>query len=130
MNVSGKFNMFVREIGEKKIKVFETTISRKDKDGNYLDNVTVRVEFSKEFLPDEKKSYFIEGYYYPMEIITGFLSTRGYDNRDGKHVSEIVIHVTKAKTTAEPKPVKKSEKPATMADDGTIMGPDGKPLPF
>ena len=132
MNVSGKINLFVREVSEKKIKIFETSFSRKTKEGGYADSVSTRVEFSKDFLPDEKKESFKAGYYYPIEVVEGFITTRGYENKDGKRVSEISLFVQNAKTVGEPKEIKKTEKakPETVEDDSTIVGPDGKPLPF
>lgn len=133
MNVTGKALIFCKEVGkgEKKIKIFETSFSHKDKDGKYCDNVSCRVEFSKDFLPDEKKAAFKDGYAYPMEILEGFISTRGYETKEGKHKSEISIFVKNAKTTDKPRKVEKKEKPAqTSTDDGKIVGPDGEELPF
>lgn len=128
MNVSGKCNVFVREVGTKKIKIFEASFSRKDKDGNYVDNVSCRLEFGKDLLPDEKKGAFHAGYYYPMEI-EGFLTTRGWENSEGKHRSEIAIHVTNAKTCDKPQQFKVVEKKEVIEEE-TILGPDGNPLPF
>lgn len=130
MNISGKCNVFVREVGEKKIKIFETSFSHKNTDGAYIDNVSVRVDFSKDFLPDEKKAAFKVGYMYPIEILEGFITTRGYDARDGKRIKEVSLQVGRARTCGAPVEIKKPEKADDATDDGSIMGPDGEPLPF
>ena len=123
MNVTGKITIFPKEIGKDNIKIFETTISHKDDNGKYLDNVTIRVNFAKNILPDAAKTTFKVGKAYQMEV-EGFLTTRGYDTKDGKHRSEIMLQVTKAKTTAskdvQQKP-KAEEKPLVV---------DGDELPF
>ena len=123
MNVTGKITIFPKEIGENKIKIFETTISHKDENGQYLDNVTIRVNFAKNILPDASKTTFKVGKAYTMEI-EGFLTSRGYDTKDGKHRSEIMLQVTKAKTTASKDVTQKpkaEEKPLNV---------DGEELPF
>lgn len=143
MNISGKAIIFVKEVGkDNPFKIFETTFSHKTADGKYIDNVTARVEFSKDLLPEEKKAAFKAGYAYPMEI-SGFVTTRGYDDRNCNHRSEIALFVKEAKTTGKPKKIseKKAEpkaKPTKKAkeadveytDDGTIVGIDGEPLPL
>lgn len=127
MNVNGKMTLFVKEVGKDKIKIFETSISHKDKEGNYKDTVTVRVDFSKELLTDEQKGVFKVGYAYPVEI-EGFLTTRGYETKDGKHKSEVSIYVSKAKCDwANAKEVKKKE--AAPVEE-PALGEDGQPLPF
>lgn len=124
MNVKGKVTLFVKEVGKDKIKVFETCLSHKDSEGNYKDKVTLRVEFGKELLPDERKAAFKVGHAYPVEI-EGFLTTRGYDNKDGVHVSEVLIFVQKAKCDwTNAKEVKQKPK------NEELIGPDGEPLPF
>ena len=134
MNISGKTIIFVKEVGkDNQIKIFETTFAHKDANGKYLDNVTARVEFSKELLPDEKKAKFKAGYAYPMEIIEGFITTRGYDGKDGKRHSEISLMVKKAKTTGQPKKIterKPKQEELKFEEDGTIIGSDGEPLPL
>jgi len=134
MNISGKAIIFVKEVGkDNQIKIFETTFAHKDKEGHYLDNVTARVEFSKELLPDEKKAKFKAGYAYPMEIQDGFITTRGYDGKDGKRHSEISLLVKKAKTTGQPKQIaerKPQQQELEFKEDGTIVGNDGEPLPL
>lgn len=131
MNISGKAIIFVKEVGkDNQIKIFETTFAQKDKNGHYIDNVTARVEFSKELLPDEKKAKFKAGYAYPMEIVEGFITTRGYDGKDGKHHSAIALHVKKAKTTGQPKQIKAKQEELKFEEDGTIIGNDGEPLPL
>ena len=126
MNINGKINVFVREVGEKKIKIFETSFSRKDEDGNYKDNKSVRVNFSKDFLPDEKKDKMTVGYYYPIEILEGFLTTRGFDTKDGKHIIELALQIGRAKIVDTPKKVEVKQ----TTDEGAIVDDDGDLLPF
>jgi hypothetical protein len=130
MNISGKATIFVREVGkdDNKAKIFETTFSHKDKDGKYVDNVTVRVDFSKELLPDNAKKAFKPGWCYPIVIDSGFISTRGYDNKEGKRKKEISLYIVKCSCDwANAKEIKAKEaEPVKEA----LVGPDGEPLPF
>lgn len=110
MEFTGKTNVFVKEVGEKKIKIFEASISRKDKEGNYVDNYTIRLNFSPEILPDTAKAKFKVGYRYQMEI-AGFLSTRSFQNKEGKKIVEPLLFVTSAKSLDSGKEIKKAVKP-------------------
>ena len=131
MNVIGKLIVFVKEIGKDKIKIFETSFNHKDEDGNYIDSVTVQVAFSKEILSDAQKTHFKTGYAYPLEIIEGFVTTRGYENRSGFRKSELMIMIQKCKCDwAGAKEIKIKEKPAPREDSETICGDDGEPLPL
>lgn len=99
MNVSGKITFFPKEVGkDNKIVIFETTISRKDESGNYVDNYTIRVQFQKSILPDEKKTTLKPTKAYSAEI-EGFLTTRSYETKDGKRRIEPLLVVSKAKIT-------------------------------
>jgi len=122
MNITGKITIFPKEVGEDKIKIFETSIGRKDEAGNYVDNYTIRVQFAKNILPDPAKSTFKVDKAYQMEV-EGFLTSRGYNDRQGKHRTEPMIIVTKAKTTASKEVVRKAK------DDEPLVI-DGEELPF
>lgn len=122
MNVTGKITLFPKEVGEKKIKIFETSLSRKDENGNYVDNYTLRVQFSKDIMPDASKSRFNVDKAYSMEI-EGFLTTRGYDDKNGKHRTEPVLFVSKAKTTGSKDVTRKAK-----VDEPISI--NGEELPF
>ena len=129
MNINGDINVFVRQqgSGDVQFKTFEVGFNHKDqKTGIYVDNCFCRLIFAKEAMTEEQEAKFKAGYYYPMHI-EGFITTRGYTNKDGKRISEIALYVTKAKCTAAPKEYKKKEKPA---DQSTILDENGEPLPF
>lgn len=131
LDLKGKIWVFPREVGEKKVLIFETSINRKDGE-TYKDTFTLRVEFSKDILPDEKKKAFKPGFAYQMEI-EGFLSTRGYDTDGGiKHRVDPVVKVLKAKSVGEPKEVKQKPKPEPKPEapqeEPLEANPDG--LPF
>lgn len=121
MNITGKITIFPKEVGEEKNIIFETSISRKDEEGNYVDNHTIRVQFAKNILPDEKKTSFKVDKAYQVEI-EGFLTTRGYDDKNGKHITKPLIFVTKAHVTASKDVVRKS------VDEQLVV--DGEELPF
>ena len=117
MDIKDKISVFPKEIGEQKIKIFQTTICRRE-DGKYLDNYSLQVVFAKEFLSDEKKAKFEVGKVYGFEITEGFLTTRSFTDKNGKHRVEPVIFVKAAKLLDKGREVKKVEKPvAEEADD-------------
>ena len=125
MDIKGKIYVFPKEVGKNKIKIFETTISRKEGE-KYADNYTIRVQFSKELLPDEKKEAYKVGFVYGFEV-EGFLSTRGYDVDGGiKHITEPLIIVNKAKGIDQGREVK--QKPKEPASDALEANPDALPL--
>ena len=129
MNINGDINVFVRKqgSGDVQFKIFEVGFNHKDqKTGMYVDNYFCRLIFAKEAMSDEQEAKFKDGYYYPMHI-EGFITTRGYTNKDDKRLSEIALYVTKARCTAAPKEYKKKEKPV---DQSTILDENGEPLPF
>lgn len=117
MNITGKITLFPKEVGEKKTIIFETSICRKDDDGNYVDNHTIRVQFAKNILPDEKKTSFKTTKAYIVDI-EGFLTTRGYDDKNGKHRTEPLIYVTKAKVTDSKNVVRKAKEESNLIVDG------------
>lgn len=110
MDIKGKTTMFVREVGtgEKKTKIFETSLSRKDKDGNYVDKYTIQLDFKKDLLTEAQKAGLKNNWAYPVEI-EGFLSTHSYVNKDGKTIVEPVIKVTNARALDKGKEIKKPE---------------------
>ena len=121
MNITGKITIFPKEVGEDKAIIFETSISRKDQEGNYVDNHTLRVQFAKDILPDAKKTSFKTDKAYQVEI-EGFLTTRGYDDKSGKHITKPLIYVTKAHVVGSKNVQRKS------TDELLVV--DGEELPF
>lgn len=111
MDIKGKITVFPKEVGKDKIKIFETSINRKDKDGNYKDGYTLRVVFSEDVLSGDNRNKMKAGNYYGFEV-EGFLTTRGYEDKNGNHRTEPVIFVNKGKLTEKGKPVKKTERKA------------------
>ena len=107
MNVNGPIWVFPKEVGKDKIKIFETSINRKE-EGGYVDTLTLRVNFSKSLMNDEQKKTFSTEKAYKIEI-EGFLTTRSYDDKNGNRRIEPVIQVTKAKML-EKKEVQRKEK--------------------
>lgn len=117
MDVTGKILLFPKMVGKKdKIQIFETTIARKTQEGYYVDNYTIRVQFTKELLSYEKAKKFKEGNVYSIEI-EGFLSTRSYDTKDGVHRVEPLLIVTKAKLLDAGREIKK---PSEAIEDDAL----------
>ena len=117
MDISGKINVFPREVGQDKIKIFETSISHKDEEGNYVDSYTLRLNFPKEALTDEQKAKFNPDKYYKMQI-EGFLSTRGWDDKEGKHHVDACIVVSRLKLLDKGTPMTKKPKQEEDFDNG------------
>lgn len=121
MDVNGKITIFPKTIGKNKDLIFETTIGRKTESKEWIDNYSIRVDFAKNLLSDDKKSYFKEGNAYQIEI-EGFLTTRSYEKDGKKHVFPKLM-VTKAKIVGKPKEIKKK----TLEDAENEIDDD---LPF
>lgn len=130
MDIKGKILVFPKEVGTtKKIKIFETSISRKDGE-KYVDNYTMRVDFSKDVLPEEKKAAFKVDYVYSMEV-EGFLTTRKYETKNGVRIIDPVVKVTKAKSLDKGRPVqKKQQAEAAPANEAEPLETDPDALPF
>lgn len=96
MDVKGKIWVFVKEVGkdDKKSKIFETSISRKDGE-KFVDSLSLQLDFSKSLLDDKKKAKFDTEKAYQMNI-EGFLSTRSYTDKNGNRRIEPVIKVLNA----------------------------------
>lgn len=91
MDIKGKILVFVKEIGKDKIKIFETTISRKNEEGDYIDNYSIRVQFPASVMPDKAKAKFKTDKAYYMNV-EGFLSTRGYEDSEGDyHIYPLIV---------------------------------------
>lgn len=97
MNVSGKIIAFVHEYSYSfngvvvQANNFSTTISNKDKEGNYS-NAYMEVKFSKDIIDEYGLNTLEEGDCIDVDITDGFLSFRSYDNEVGQHiVYQIVV---------------------------------------
>jgi len=123
MDIKGKIMVFPKEVGENKIKIFETSINRKEGD-KYVDKMTLRVNFAKNFLPDAQKTSFKVGRCYEMEI-EGFLTTRSYVTKNGEKRVEPVVQVIKAKCTGSKEITIKEKAPE---EERLVV--DGEELPF
>lgn len=114
MDVSGKIWVFPKKLKTKdgEFTLMETSLSNKV-DDEYKDKYSMRVYFADSIMPQGSLKKFKEEFAYKMEI-KGFLSTRGYDGKDGKRHVEPCVRVTEAKTLEKKaKKVKpKEEEPA------------------
>ena len=113
MDIKGKVCVFPKVVGKDNVTIFETTLNRKEGE-EYKDSYSIRLNFSKEILPDSKKKFFKEGFVYIMEI-EGFLATRAYQTKDGENKVVPTIIVTKAKTL-ESKEIKKPNQDEAVED--------------
>lgn len=113
MNVSSEIRIFPKKIQtkDKEITIFETSVCRKDEKGEYVDNYSIRVFFTPEIMPDEKKARFNEKFSYTMDV-EGFLTTRGYDDKYHVHKVAVALMVTKYELKSK-KEIARKEKPDT-----------------
>lgn len=114
MNVKSEILIFPKKIHtkeNKEITIFETSISRKNKEGEYVDNYSLRVNFAPEIMPEEKKARFNENFAYRMDV-EGFLTTRSYETEYKVHKVAAALYVTKYELKSKKEIVRK-EKPDT-----------------
>lgn len=107
MNISGKIIAFVNEgsyFNEKGVAItfnkFSTSISNKDKDGN-LSNAYLDVVFSKDLVKEWNLESWDTGDCLDVDIETGFLTFRTYENKNGDTVYVYNIVVTAVKDISE-----------------------------
>lgn len=124
MNVKDTIRIFPKKLNFKdgEITIFETSVSRKDEDGNYCDNYSLRVNFPLEIMPAEKRAKFKEEFAYTMEV-EGFLTTRSYDDKNGNHKVAVMLYVTKYDLKSK-KEIKRKPQPQVeekqLADDSLL----------
>ena len=122
MNVSGNFIVFVHEysypLGGVYVKAnnFSTTISNKDKDGNFQ-NAYLEMKFSKDIIEEYELNDNEEGDCLDVDVTEGFLSFRSYENKEGQTVIVYQIVVTAVNDICEHvKAEKKPSKPTKKAN--------------
>ena len=118
MNITGKFVIFVedKETSKGKIKVFSTTISRKDEAGNYT-NASMEVRFAKENFPYERLNKMDSKYAYTYEVKEAWLDCRAFETKEGKQAREIFILIKDAKPLEKKEIVRKDIRADFPAED-------------
>lgn len=91
MDIKGKITLFIDEKTNEKGEVFRrysTSLSSKDKDGNYL-NKTVDVKLAGKNFPAEKVAKMDASKYYRLDVNEGFISVK--KGKDEKTYLELII---------------------------------------
>ncbi len=111
MKILGKTNIFIEDKESKTGEIFHrytTSISGKDKDGNF-DNKSIDVRFVGKNFPAEKLAKLDAKNYYIVDIADGFISVK--KGKDEKKYFELVVtdakiigHGIKAKPVQEDLP--------------------------
>lgn len=114
MEIKGKMNLFVevKGKGEETFKVFSTSVSNKDKDGKYT-NLSLQVNFAGEKFPKEKTDKLEEGFCYTIDVKSGFITCRTFEDKDKKIQKRVCLVITDAKIESK----KKINKKAPETDD-------------
>lgn len=110
MEIRGKMNLFVevKGKGENTFKVFSTSVSNKDKDGKYT-NLSLQVNFAGEKFPKEKTDKLEEGICYTLDVKSGFISCRTFEDKDENLQKRVCLVVTDAKIESKKKVNKKAK---------------------
>ena len=100
MNITGKFNLFVKEIihnsNKPYSKKFSVSIGRKLPNGTYL-NKYMSAAFSTEIMTDEVRAKLKEGQCYIVDVESGFITVDEWSREDETKVREFVLMITRAK---------------------------------
>lgn len=100
MEVTGKFNLFVKEIVKNSnkpyAKKFSISIGRKCPDGTYL-NKYMSCAFSNNIMTDEVRMQLEEGKCYTVEVESGFITVDEWTKEDNTKVREFVLMITRCK---------------------------------
>lgn len=120
MNITGKIIVFVEDkvVGKNTIKVFSTSVGKKNEDGSYT-NASIGVRFTKENFPLERLNKFQANKCYSFELEEAWLDCRAFQTKDGKDAREIYITIKSAKPLEAKDIVRKD-----------IRESAGKDLPF
>lgn len=96
MDIRGKINLFVatKEKDGNKFRVFNGTLSTKQKDETYL-NYAIDVRFDSKNFPEEKLNKLSEDKYYVLDVKEGFIGVRSYKLED-KEIKTLYLQVLKA----------------------------------
>ena len=108
MEIKGKMNLFVevKGKGEETFNVFSTSVSNKDKDGKYT-NLSLQVNFAGEKFPKEKTDKLEEGFCYTLDVKSGFITCRTFEDKDKKIQKRVCLVITDAKIESKKKVNKK-----------------------
>lgn len=97
MNITGKFVVFVEDKQTSKgiVKVFSTSVSRKEADGKYI-NASIGVRFQKENFPNERLAKLDQHKCYTFDVKEAWLDCRAFTRKDGTAGREIFISIKSA----------------------------------
>lgn len=98
MDLTGRITIFVEDKKTDKgtIKVFSTSVSRKNEDGSYT-NASIGVRFTKDNFPLERLNKLQANKCYVFDLEEAWLDCRAYPTKDGKSGREIFISIKSAK---------------------------------
>ena len=98
MNITGRITVFVEDKKTDKgmIKVFSTSVGRKNEDGSYT-NASIGVRFTKDNFPNERLNKLAANKCYVFDLVEAWLDCRAYEKKDGKSGREIFISIKDAK---------------------------------
>lgn len=117
MNITGRIVVFVEDKKTDKgtIKVFSTSVGRKNEDGSYT-NATMGVRFTKDNFPLERLNKLQANKAYTFDLEEAWLDCRAYEKKDGKSGREIYISIKSAKPV-ESKEIVRKDLRANLPED-------------